>query len=141
MPITVLATEGIFTTQAEQQVFAELSAAFLTLHNLAGNAFLTPNVIGEVGTIPKGKSFSGGVPADIVIVELKVPSFALDSVEQKQAWVAQATEIVLRGAAGAVRPEHVFANMVYAVDGLWGIAGKAYTNADLLNAVQQASKG
>jgi hypothetical protein len=29
--------------------------------------------------------------------------------------------------------------MVYAVDGLWGIGGKAYTNADLLDAVSKAA--
>ena len=34
--------------------------------------------------------------------------------------------------------ERIFVNMVYAVDGLWGIGGKAYTNAELGEAVSQA---
>src|ERR1700746_637641 len=33
---------------------------FLKHHKLTGNTFLMPNVIGEVTTIPRGKSFAGG---------------------------------------------------------------------------------
>lgn len=139
MPITVYATEGVLPSEAiEQQVFAELTASFLKQHKLTGNKFLTPNVIGEVTTIPKGKSFSGGKPNNIVIVELKVPSFALASPKQKQGFVAEATEIVANATGGRHPKERIFVNMVYAIDGLWGIAGKAYTNADLTDAVSRA---
>lgn len=141
MPITVFSTEGVLSEQAEQQVFKELTQSFLKLHNLSGNAFLAPNVIGEINIIPKGKSFSGGQPADIVIVELKVPSFALAENSQKQAFVAEATEIVSRATGGRHPRERIYVNMVYAVDGLWGIAGKAYSNDDLLAAVSRAAKG
>src|SRR5205823_4195961 len=83
MPITVIATDGIFSAAAENTMFAELTASFLRHHDLAGNAFLTPNVIGEISTIPKGRSFAGGTSSDIVVIELKVPSFGLGSTEQK----------------------------------------------------------
>jgi phenylpyruvate tautomerase PptA (4-oxalocrotonate tautomerase family) len=139
MPITVYATEGVLSEPKQKELFAALTDTFLKLHNLNGNKFLTPNVIGEVNIIPKGKSFSGGKPADIVIVEVKVPGFALESTEQKQAWIAQATDLVLAAAGGKVTREHVFANMVYAIDGLWGIGGKAYTNKDLTDAVARAA--
>ena len=81
MPITVQVTEDVLSSDARATVFANLTAAFLKHHDLAGNAFLTPNVIGEVNEIPRGNSFAGGKPADIAIVELKVPSFALASPE------------------------------------------------------------
>lgn len=141
MPITVFATEGVFNESQQQDVFASLTNAFLRLHNLSGNKFLTPNVVGEVNVIPKGRSYSGGRPADIVIVELKVPSFALATTEQKQAWITESTGIVLAAAGGRVSREHVYANMVYAVDGLWGIGGRAYTNKDLTDAVALATGG
>lgn len=137
MPITVFATEGVLTDAQQAQVFSELTDSFLRHHDLLGNAFLTPNVIGEVNVIPKGKSFAGGKPADIVVVELKVPSFALSEPAQKQAFVADATEIVTRATGGRHPRERVFVNMVHAIDGLWGIAGHAYTNADLGEAVQR----
>jgi phenylpyruvate tautomerase PptA (4-oxalocrotonate tautomerase family) len=139
MPINVVATEGVLDPAAETQLFADLTDAFLKNHDLLGNSFLTPNVIGEIKTIPKGKSFAGGKPADIVIVELKVPSFALDSAEQKRSFIAEATDIVMRSSGGKLHRDRIFVNMVYAVDGLWGIGGKAFTNADLGAAVQAAA--
>jgi hypothetical protein len=139
MPINVLATDGIFSAAAEQNMFAELTASFLGHHDLAGNAFLTPNVIGEFNTVPKGRSFAGGASNDIVVVELKVPSFALASPAQKAGFITDATEIVFKAAEGRHPRERILVNMVYAVDGLWGIAGKAYTNAELGEAVSRAS--
>lgn len=146
MPIQIIVTEGVLTASAEKEVFAAVTDTFLKAHNLLGNDFMTPNVIGEVTTVPKGRSFSGGKPADIAIVELKVPSFALASPEQKNGFVADVTDIVLKASGGRLAKEHIFVNMVYAIDGLWGIGGKAYTNEQLLNAVQgksccDASKG
>ncbi|MBR0716342.1 Tautomerase enzyme [Bradyrhizobium liaoningense] len=138
MPINVLVTDGILSATAQQQMFAELTASFLRHHDLAGNSFLTPNVIGEINTVPRGKSFAGGASNDIVVVELKVPSFALGTPAQKAGFIADATEIVFRAAEGRHPRERIFVNMVYAVDGLWGIGGKAYTNAELGEAVSQA---
>lgn len=139
MPINVVATEGVLDPAAEAQLFADLTEAFLKNHDLVGNSFLTPNVIGEIKTIPKGKSFAGGKPADLVVIELKVPSFALESAEQKRLFIAEATDIVMRSSGGRLHRDHIFVNMVYAVDGLWGIGGKAFTNADLGAAVQAAA--
>jgi phenylpyruvate tautomerase PptA (4-oxalocrotonate tautomerase family) len=139
MPITVVATDGIFSAAAEKTMFAELTASFLRHHDLAGNAFITPNVIGEISTVPKGRSFAGGTSNDIVVVELKVPSFALASPAQKAGFIKEATDIAFKAAEGRHPRERIFVNMVYAVDGLWGIGGKAYTNAELGDAVSRAS--
>jgi phenylpyruvate tautomerase PptA (4-oxalocrotonate tautomerase family) len=139
MPITLFVSEGALTDTAQTEVFGELTDIFLRHHNLSGNAFLTPNVIGEVNEIPRGKSFAGGKQADIAIVELKVPSFALGTPEQKQSFVADATDAVLRAGQGRLGRDRVWVNMVYAVDGLWGVQGQAYTNDQLLHAVSQAA--
>lgn len=137
MPITIQATEGVIPASAEQKLFADVTDTFLKLHNLAGNKFITPNVIGEVNVIEKGRSFAGGKPDDIVIIELKVPSFVLASLEQKQAFVAQTTDLVVKASGGRQPKNRIYVNMVYAVDGLWGIAGKTYTNAELGEAVSK----
>ena len=139
MPITLYVTEGVLSESAEGEVFAELTSDFLKHHNLNGNSFLTPNVIGEINVIPRGKSFAGGKTADIAIVELKVPSFALASTEQKQGFVADATAAVVRASQGRISRDRVWVNMVYAVDGLWGIDGQAYANSDLLDSVSRAA--
>ena len=135
MPITVQATAGVLTTPAQQELFAQLTDLFLELHGLSGNGFMTPNVIGEVSEIPPGRSFAGGKPAAIVIVELKVPAFALASPGQKEAFITRATDLVHRASGGRQPRERIWVNMVYTVDGLWGIGGRAYTNEQLTAAV------
>jgi hypothetical protein len=31
--------------------------------------------------------------------------------------------------------EHIWSNIVYAPDGAWGIAGRSYSNTDLIDAI------
>ena len=85
--------------------------------------------------VPKGRTFSGGKPTDIAVFELKVPSFVLPTQELKDAWVADGTAIIEQAAAGRIKREHIFASVTYAVEGAWGIGGKAFSNADLSSAV------
>jgi hypothetical protein len=68
-----------------------------------------------------------------------VPSFALGTSEQKQGFVADATDAVLRACKGRLQRDHVWVNMVYAIDGLWGIKGQAFSNDQLLQSVSQAA--
>jgi phenylpyruvate tautomerase PptA (4-oxalocrotonate tautomerase family) len=73
------------------------------------------------------------------IVELKVPSFALATPEQKQGFIADATDAVERASQGRLPRERIWVNMTYAVDGLWGIKGEAYPNQRLLESVSAAA--
>jgi phenylpyruvate tautomerase PptA (4-oxalocrotonate tautomerase family) len=139
MPIQIIATEGVIPVSAEAGLFAAVTDTFLKLHNILGNAFMTPNVIGEFSVIPKGRTFAGGKPDDIVIVELKAPSFALETPEQKRMFVGEVTDLVVKATGGEHPRDRIYVNMVYAIDGLWGIGGKAYTNADLGTAIQAAA--
>jgi phenylpyruvate tautomerase PptA (4-oxalocrotonate tautomerase family) len=142
MPINVHATEGILNTEAEKTVFSELTNLFLRLHQLEGNQFITPNVIGEVRRIPAEQSYAGGKRAGIVIIELKVPSFALTEPNQREVFIEEATDIVQRASGGRQPKERIWVNMVYAIDGFWGIGGKSYTNDQLIAAVsQEAASG
>lgn len=135
MPIQIIATEGIFTESAEKKMFEAVTNSFLKHHDLIGNKFMTPNVIGEITVVPQGRTFAGGKPDKIVIIELKAPSFALTSQEQKQSFVREVTEFALKASNGLVLRERVYVNMVYAVDGLWGIGGRAFTNQELGEAI------
>jgi hypothetical protein len=135
MPIQIIVPEGALTPAAEAEAFRELTDLLLRLHGLSGNKFMTPNVIGEITVVPKGRTFSGGKPTDIAVFELKVPSFVLPTQELKDAWVADGTAIIEQAAAGRIKREHIFASVTYAVEGAWGIGGKAFSNADLSSAV------
>ena len=131
MPYQVIVTDGVLSDEAQQQVFAKLTDLLLELHGLTGNPFMTPNVIGEVTVAPKGKTFSGGKPADIAIIELKVPSFVLTDPQAKKTWVKASADIVHAAAEGRLPRDRIYASVTYAVEGTWGIGGTAYENNEL----------
>ena len=138
MPISVQLTEGLLTIKGEREVFARVADALLKVHGLTGNAFMTPNVIGHVVVTPEATSYVGGKPASLAIVEVKVPSFTFTNHEVQQAFVERVTDIIDELKAGTHPRSRTFVNVTYAVDGTWGIAGKAYTNQDLGVAIARA---
>jgi len=139
MPIQIIVPEGVLTADAEAEAFKKLTDLLLRLHGLSGNKFMTPNVIGEVTVVPRGRTFSGGKPTDIAVFELKVPSFVLPTQQLKDAWIGEGTDIIEEATKGRVKREHIYASVSYAVDGAWGIGGTAYSNSDLGSAVAQAA--
>lgn len=139
MPIQIIVPEGVLTADAEAEAFKKLTDLLLRLHGLSGNKFMTPNVIGEVTVVPKGRTFSGGKPTDIAVFELKVPSFVLPTQELKDAWIGEGTDIIEQATKGRVKREHIYASVSYAVEGAWGIGGIAYSNAGLGSAVARAA--
>ena len=135
MPLTLIVTEGVIPKDREAQTMAHLSEAFLKLHGLAGNKVMTPNVIGSIQVIAKGNTYAGLEPTTVGIVEWKVPSFAFTNREVQVAYVAAATDIVHEASDRKLPKESIWVNVSHAVDGAWGIAGKAYTNDELRSAV------
>lgn len=131
MPVQVIATEGVLTASAEQEVFAKLTDLLLELNGLSGSTFMAPNVIGEVTIVPKGRTFSGGKPTAMVIFELKVPSIVLPTRDLQLAWIERGTAIILEAAFGKISKDRIWGNVIHAIDGLWGINGHAYTNTEL----------
>ena len=138
MPIQITVPEGVLTAEAEAETFRKLTELLLRLHGLTGNKFMTPNVIGEVTVVPKGRTFSGGARTDIAVFELKVPSFVLPTQELKDAWIGEGTDIIEQATKGRIKREHIYANVSFAVEGAWGIGGVAYNNSDLGSAVAAA---
>jgi phenylpyruvate tautomerase PptA (4-oxalocrotonate tautomerase family) len=95
-------------------------------------------VIGHVQVLAAGSSYSGLKAAPVAIVEWLTPSFAFATRAIQTAYVAEATEII-HEASGRRHPrENIWVNLKHAVDGMWGIGGKAYTNAELGELVAQA---
>ena len=135
MPLTLIVTEGVIPKNREAETMFRLSEAFLGLHGLAGNQAMRHNVIGHVQVVAQGSSYSGLKPASIAIVEWKVPSFAFTDRDVQTAYVAQATEIIHDVSGGKHPKECIWVNVTHAVDGTWGIAGRAYSNAELCGTV------
>jgi phenylpyruvate tautomerase PptA (4-oxalocrotonate tautomerase family) len=137
MPLTLIITEGLLPKERRQATVAKLSEAFLKLHGLAGNKFFTPNVIGHIADLPADSTFAGLEATPVAIVEWLTPSFAFASREIQEAYVAEATQIVFDACGGKHPREKIWVNLKYAIDGMWGIGGKAYTNEQLGAAAAQ----
>ncbi|MBL4789748.1 MAG: hypothetical protein JKY60_12140 [Kordiimonadaceae bacterium] len=139
MPIQIIMTEGLISKETAQQLHHDVAEIFLDLHDLSGNSFMAPNIIGEVIFVERGLTFSNQQVADLAIVELRVPSFALSGQEQKDAFVKRVTDTVEKAAAGKLKSSQIWVNAVYAVEGLWGIGGKAYSNEEMLENIGAAA--
>jgi len=135
MPLTLLVTEGVIPKHREQETVAKLSESFLKLHGLTGNKFITPNVIGHIQVLPADRSFSGLKPVPVAMIEWKLPSFAFTDRATQVSYIKEATDIVHEASGGKQPREHIWVNVTHAVDGGWGIAGNAMTNAQLGEAV------
>jgi hypothetical protein len=138
MPLTLTLTEGVLPKGQERVAFSRLSDAMLKWHGLSGNKFLAPNVVGSIHVLPKENTFSGSKETPVVFIEWKVPSFSFATRELQLGYIEEATRIVHEMSDGKQAKEHIWVNVVHAVDGAWGIAGAAMTNAQLGAAVAQA---
>jgi phenylpyruvate tautomerase PptA (4-oxalocrotonate tautomerase family) len=136
MPITIQLTPGLLTPDGERTVFARVADALLEVHGLRDNEFMRPNVIGHVDVVREGTAYADGKPQSLAIVEVKVPSLTFPNREVQQAFVQRVTDIIDELKSGPHPRARTFVNVTHAVDGTWGIAGKAYTNAELAAAIE-----
>jgi len=139
MPISVQVTQDLLTSRGEHEILPLIADALLRTHGLSGNAFMAPAVIGHLNVTPESHSYVGGKAQSLAVIEIKVPSVTFPNAQVKQAFVGAVTDIVDHLKAGAHPRERTFVNVTYAVDGAWGIGGKAYSNAELDEAIQHAA--
>ena len=110
----------------------------LKWHGLLGNPALTPNIVGSIHVLPREHTYSGSKEAQVAFVEWKVPSFAFATREVQLGYIEEATRIIHEMSGGRQPSDQIWVNVVHAVDGAWGIAGQALTNAQLGEAVGRA---
>ncbi|RUL77690.1 4-oxalocrotonate tautomerase [Dyella choica] len=131
MPLTLTLTEGVLPKGAEKAMFSRLSDCMLKWHGQSENQDLKRNVVGSIHLIPQEHTFSGSVEGPVVFVEWKVPAFIFSTREIQQGYIEEATNIVHEASHGKQPRDRIWVNVVHAVDGAWGIAGQALTNAQL----------
>jgi hypothetical protein len=131
MPLTLTATEGVFPRGTEQQVFQQLCEAMLKWHGLTGNTTMTANVVGSINILPQNLTYAGLHQSPVVFIEWKVPSIAFNSPRIVQGYIEEATRIAAQASGGRQPVERIWVNVVHAVEGAWGIGGKAFTNQEL----------
>lgn len=130
MPISIILTDGVVPSDRLDTAVARITAALLEHHGLAGNALMTRNVTTQLHVMPRGRTYSGGVPVDGAWIETKTPSFALADRAVQLAFYREATEILQDLSGGRLTKERIWSNGVHAVDGTWNVNGTALTNQE-----------
>lgn len=141
MPISIQVTRGLLTRDGERTIFARVSDALLHAHGLQDNPFMRRNVVGHLVVSEPSETFVGGEPSSLALIEVKVPSLTFGERATREQFVANVTRIVDELRAGDHPPSRTFVNVTHALDGAWGIAGKAYTNQELGAAIQASIRG
>jgi phenylpyruvate tautomerase PptA (4-oxalocrotonate tautomerase family) len=131
MPISVQVTRGLLTQEGEQQVVSRIAKILLEEHGLAGNAFMRENVIGHLSVTEESHNYVAGKSQSLAVIEVKVPSVTFRERATQEAFVRRATDVIDELKAGSHPRSRTFASVTYAVDGTWGIGGKAHSNEDL----------
>ena len=135
MPLTLTLTEGVLPVGSESAAVSRLTEAMLKWHGLLGNKVMTPNVTATVHVLPKSATFSAGRPFAGAWGEWRVRGIAFADREIQQGFFADATDIIHELSARRQPREHIFVNVVHAVDGAWSLNGQAVTNTELGAAV------
>jgi phenylpyruvate tautomerase PptA (4-oxalocrotonate tautomerase family) len=135
MPITVTAPRGVLTESGEREILPRLTEVLAEVSGLKGNAFFTAMVGGTVHVLDPRRVFGGGVNRPLLLVELKLPNIGLGSLEQRAAFIAAATDVCDELTVPEHRRTDTWVNILNAADGAWGIAGRAYTGQELIDAL------
>lgn len=135
MPIAIQLSPGLLTNEGQRSVFSRIAAILLEVHGLEGNKFMTPNVVGHVTVLPEGASYAEGTAQSLALIEVKVPAITFPNADVQRAFVSRVTDVIDELKAGHHPRSRTFVSVTYAVDGTWGIGGKAYTNAELGTAI------
>ena len=138
MPLTLTLTEGVLPKGEEKVAYRRLAEAMLKWHSLAGNEVMTPNVVGSIHVVDKGRTFTGADETPVAFIEWKVPSFAFTDRRIQQGYFQEATDIIHEMSGGRQRRDRIFINVVHAVDGGWNFNGRAMTNAEISAEVAKA---
>jgi phenylpyruvate tautomerase PptA (4-oxalocrotonate tautomerase family) len=131
--IDIVAPEGTFPGSSEQALLERATASLLKWEKTSTIPIAVANTAAYLHLLPKARVTAGG-KADRV-----VPVGSLKQ-EQRAGITADITAIVGELAGEPNLRDRTWVLFHEAVDGGWGIAGRAYTNADLGEAVRASLK-
>jgi hypothetical protein len=132
MPLTLTLTEGVLPAGQEKVAISRITEAMLHWHGLTGNEVMKRNITATVHVLKKGTTFSGGEEFSGAWVEWKVPSFAFTDRAVQQGFCADVTGIITELSGGKQPKDHIYVNVVYAVEGIWNFDGVPMTNEEIL---------
>jgi phenylpyruvate tautomerase PptA (4-oxalocrotonate tautomerase family) len=131
--IDVYATAGTFTEP--HQLAADLARTLMTIEGVPDIPMFRRNTAAFVHALPDGALSNVDGESTYVRVQVLTNAGALDR-DKQLAVVSQFTELVAAAADDTSLPNRTWVLLTEAIDGGWGLAGHAHTNAELVAAAR-----
>ena len=129
--IDVYIPEGTFAAEHTASVLKQLTDALLKWTDAAEIPIARDNTMAYFHVLPPAHITAGGRPATFVRVDVKVPEVVLSTIERRQGFIADATDIVSALSVEGHTPERTWVTISNTADGGWGLGGHGLTNAEL----------
>jgi phenylpyruvate tautomerase PptA (4-oxalocrotonate tautomerase family) len=137
--IDIVAPEGLFPESKEAALLERATASLLKWEKTTSIPLAVANTAAYLHVLQKARITAGGKADRVVRVQIITPVGSLMQ-EQRAGITTEITEVVGELANEPGIRERTWVLFHEAVDGGWGIAGKAYTNAALADAVRASLK-
>ena len=131
--IDVYATAGTFNDP--HQLAVDLAAKLMAVEGVPNIPMFRQNTAAFVHAVPDNAMSNVDGQNTYVRVQVLTNAGALDR-EKQLAVVSQFTELITAAAADASISTRTWVLLTEAVDGGWGLAGHAHTNAELVEAAR-----
>jgi len=131
--IDVYAAAGTFAEP--HQLASDLARTLMRIEGVPDIPMFRQNTAGFVHELADSSISNVEGSSAYVRVQVLTNAGALDR-DKQLAVVEQFTELISRAAGDASLPERTWVLLTEAVDGGWGLAGHAHTNAELVQAAR-----
>ena len=136
--IDIYAPEGTFPESNEAALLDRATAVLLQFEKTTGIPLAVANTGAYLHVLPKTRVAAGGKADKVVRIQLLTPRDGLQQ-PQRNGITEGMTKIVGELASDPKIAERTWVLFSEAVDGGWGIAGKAYNNGELFEAVKASA--
>jgi phenylpyruvate tautomerase PptA (4-oxalocrotonate tautomerase family) len=131
--IDVYATAGTFP--APHQLAADLARTLMVIEGVPDIPMFRQNTAAFIHDLPDGAISNVDGDSRYVRVQLLTNAGALDR-DKQLAVVSQFTDLVVTASADPSLADRIWVLLTEAIDGGWGLAGHANTNAELIQAAR-----
>ena len=131
--IDVYASEGTFSDT--RKLAQDLASAVMRWEQVPNLALFRDNTVAFIHEMPSTAICTVAGRNDYIRVQVLTPVGALDR-DKQLAVVSQFTELITAATADTSMSNRTWVLLTEAVDGGWGLAGHAHTNAELVDAAR-----
>jgi phenylpyruvate tautomerase PptA (4-oxalocrotonate tautomerase family) len=131
--IDVYATAGTFS--APHQLASDLARTLMVIEGVPDIPMFRQNTAAFIHDLPEGAISNVDGDSRYVRVQVLTNAGALDR-DKQLAVVSQFTDLVVEASADPSLADRIWVLLTEAVDGGWGLAGHAHTNAELIQAAR-----